>query len=120
MIHSMNLQDEPFEMIKEKTKTIELRLYDEKRKMIRPGDIIEFNNNHTKEILKAKVIALHIFENFEELYKRFDKISIGYRKCEKANPKDMEEYYPQEKIKKYGVVGIEIELIENKGRKKHA
>ena len=111
MVHTMNLQEEPFQMIKEKTKTIELRLYDEKRRTIKPGDMIAFNNNHTEEILKVKVIALHIFGNFEELYKHFDKISMGYRLEETANPKDMEAYYDKEKIEKYGVVGIEIELI---------
>ena len=55
MVHTMNLQEEPFQMIKEKTKTIELRLYDEKRRTIKPGDMIAFNNNHTEEILKVKV-----------------------------------------------------------------
>lgn len=111
MTHTMNLQDEPFQMIKDITKTIELRLYDEKRQKIRPGDIIEFNNDHTDEIIKAKVVALHIFEDFKELYKHFDKISIGYRPDEEAKAEDMEEYYPQEKVKKYGVVGIELKVI---------
>ena len=42
-MHEMNLQEAPFRMIKNKTKTIELRLYDEKRRKIKPGDTIEFN-----------------------------------------------------------------------------
>ena len=29
-----------------------------------------------------------------------------------ASPSDMEEYYPPEKQKKYGVLGIEIRLLE--------
>ena len=38
---------------------------------------------------------------------------MGYKKDEEANPKDMEQYYPQEEQAKYGVVGIEIEVIDN-------
>ena len=47
-------------------------------------------------------------DNFEELYKHFDKISLGYAEDEIADPKDMEQYYPQDKQEKYGVLGIEI------------
>lgn len=36
----MRLHKEPFELIKNGSKTIELRLYDEKRQMINLGDTI--------------------------------------------------------------------------------
>ena len=49
-----------------------------KRSLIKEGDIIEFENRITKEKLKTKVIKLYKFDNFEELYKNFDKISLGY------------------------------------------
>lgn len=109
-MHEMNLQEAPFRMIKNKTKTIELRLYDEKRRKIKPGDTIEFNNDKTVEILVTKVIALHIYKDFKELYKHFNKIEIGYEENEIPNPNDMEQYYAKEKIEKYGVVGIELKL----------
>ena len=56
----------PFELIKNGTKTIEIRLNDEKRSLIKEGDIIEFENRITKEKLKTKVIKLYKFDNFEE------------------------------------------------------
>ena len=40
----MKLQDDPFKKIKNKTKTIEMRLNDEKRKKIKQDDLIEFTN----------------------------------------------------------------------------
>lgn len=49
MTHSMQLTPSPFQMIKEGTKTIELRLFDEKRRKIQIGDIIEFSNTETGE-----------------------------------------------------------------------
>ncbi len=43
MIHKMKLNKSPFERIKNGTKTIEFRLYDEKRQQIKVGDKIEFS-----------------------------------------------------------------------------
>lgn len=111
MKHKMRLHNGPFEKIKNKTKTVELRLYDEKRKLINVGDIIEFENRVTQEKINVEVIKIHIFKSFKELYQNFDKISIGYDAKEKSNPKDMEQYYTKEEQEKYGVVGIEISLI---------
>ena len=42
--HIMNLNPSPFKMIREGNKTIELRLYDEKRKKLSIGDTITFIN----------------------------------------------------------------------------
>ena len=47
MVHEMRLNDEPFQAIKDGTKTIEMRLYDEKRRMIQVGDVIRFTNRET-------------------------------------------------------------------------
>lgn len=57
-MHEMRLNNGPFELIKNGTKTIEIRLNDEKRSLINEGDIIEFENRITKEKLKTKVIKL--------------------------------------------------------------
>ena len=44
MKHEMKLNDSPFNKIKNGTKTMELRLYDEKRRRLREKDYIEFTN----------------------------------------------------------------------------
>ena len=44
MIHKMNLWNDSFNKIKDKTKTIEMRLYDEKRKLVKVGHFINFKN----------------------------------------------------------------------------
>ena len=75
----MRLHKGPFELIKNGSKTIELRLYDEKRQMINVGDTITFENRSDGDKIKVKVIALHKYPNFEELYKHFDKVSMGYK-----------------------------------------
>ena len=110
MTHKMKLNEEPFEKIKNGSKTIELRLYDEKRRKIKVGDMIRFMSKTDK--LAATVKALHIFKNFEKLYAALPLDKCGYSADElpTASPDDMLEYYTKEQIKKYGVVGIEIEV----------
>ncbi len=108
MTHKMNLWNDSFLAIKNKAKTIELRLCDEKRSVISIGDVIQFTNTKTGEIMECIVIDLYRYKDFDELYKHHDKISIGYRENEIANPNDMLAYYSAENIEKYGVLGIEI------------
>ena len=108
MKHNMNLNNRPFKSIKEGTKTIELRLNDEKRSLLKVGDEIEFTNRDTNEKLSVDIINLHKYPSFEELYKHFYKVEMGYNKDDIAEPKDMEAYYSKEEQNKYGVLGIEI------------
>lgn len=111
MIHKMDLWHESFEKIKNKTKTIEMRLNDEKRSIIKIGDIIEFNDTSRGEKIQCEVVNIFRYTDFETLYQNHNKISIGYSENETANPADMLAYYSEENIKKYGVVGIEISVI---------
>lgn len=111
MKYEMKLDNEPFKAIKNGTKTLELRLNDEKRKQLIVGDYIEFTNKVTNEKLLVEVIDLFKYNSFEELYKHFNKIEIGYSINEEANPKDMENYYSKEEQEKYGVLGIKIKKL---------
>ncbi len=112
--HIMNLAPSPFQMIKEGEKTIELRLYDEKRKSISVGDTITFvNTKDASETLNVRVVDLFVFDSFAELYKKLPLSECGYTKddIDSASPEDMEEYYSKEKQEQYGVVGIKISLV---------
>ena len=108
--HEMKLHPAPFELIKRGEKTIELRLYDEKRQTIKAGDDILFTNTVSGEKLCATVKKLHRFDSFEELYKTLPLLQCGYTEedIDTAHPSDMEQYYSGEEQQKYGVVGIEL------------
>lgn len=108
--HSMNLNPAPFEMIKRREKTIELRLWDEKRQLITPGDRICFTNTATGETLTRTVVMLHRFDSFEELYRALPLLKCGYTQADvhTASPADMAQYYSAEQQRQYGVVGIEL------------
>ncbi len=110
MKHYMKLKPFPFGMIKSGRKTIELRLFDEKRQKIKIGDSIIFTNTVNGEKICATVKKIHRFSSFEELYKTLPLLQCGYTADDvaTANPSDMEKYYSTEEQKKYGVVGIEL------------
>ena len=113
MTHYMNLASEPFEQISSGAKTIELRLYDEKRQTVSAGDTIIFTNLADNRQVSAKVLKLHIFDSFKELYNNLPLLKCGYteQELDTASPDDMLAYYPKEKQEKYKAAGIEIELI---------
>lgn len=113
MLHQMNLEDASFQKVKSGSKDIELRLYDEKRRLVKIGDRIIFVNTKTQEMLGVEVFQLHVFSSFRTLYSMFDKVRLGYLPDEEANPMDMETYYSQQQMEKYGVVGIEV-ILSNK------
>lgn len=110
-LHEMNLQSKYYDFIKDGTKRIELRLYDEKRQKIKLGDEIEFSKSETEKF-KAKVVGLICYQSFEDLFKDFpieilaDKTMI---KNELLNI--LSKFYTEEKQREFGVVGIRIKMI---------
>ena len=95
MLHKMKLQEDPFERIKNGTKTVEFRLYDEKRRTIQIGDEIEFSK--LPELQEKLLVKVIVGEDKEKI-------------IEKA--KSMNRFYTPEQEKEYGVVGIKIEIIK--------
>ena len=103
----MKLNESPFERIKNGTKTIEFRLFDEKRQQIKIGDKIEFSKlPDLQEKILVDVIELYREDTFENLFRKLytDEEEI-IRKT-----KSMYNYYLPEKEKQYGVLGIKIKL----------
>ena len=110
----MKLAPVPFGKIRSGKKTIELRLYDEKRRKIEPGDTIEFTKiDDTSEVIIAAVKAIYVFDSFAALYSKLPLLKCGYTKenIDKASPEDMNRYYTAEQQQKYGVCGIEILIL---------
>ena len=106
----MQLNPEPYEMIKSGQKTIELRLFDEKRSKINTGDEIVFTNTSNGKTLHVVVSKLHRFDSFDELYDSLPLLKCGYtaETIANASSTDMEQYYSVKEQKKYCVIGIEF------------
>ena len=115
MIHEMSLTSAPFDKIKNRKKTIEIRLYDEKRRGVKVGDIILFSKlPDKKEKIKVEVVGLSIFKSFHELFSNFDKSKFGHDQTLSIEDQInlQREHYTSEEEKQNGVVGIHIKLIE--------
>ncbi|MBR2320363.1 MAG: DUF3850 domain-containing protein [Clostridia bacterium] len=115
MTHTLNLNPQPFAMIADGRKTIELRLYDEKRRKIQVGDTLVFvHTEDESKTLIATVTALHRFPDFAALYAALPLEQCGYlpEEIATASPADMNVYYSAEQQARYGVVGIEIALCQ--------
>ena len=111
-MHKMNLQSKYFNYILNGTKKIELRLLDEKRKLINIGDTIEFTNEKSNETFKVLVTNLYKYDTFENLFKDFDISILADSSMTKKELIDvLEKFYTKEKQNTYGVVGIEVKLI---------
>ena len=110
MTHHMNLTSSAFSKIAKGSKTIELRLNDEKRQKINTGDTIVFNCNENSDTITARVKQLHKFADFKSFYDALPLDKCGYAESEldTAHYTDMEQYYTKEQIKKYGALGIEL------------
>ena len=113
MVIEMKLNKEPFDAIALGRKTIELRLYDEKRRKLNIGDEIIFTNlKDRSERLAVRIKALFRYETFEELFSEISLEKCGFNGASPAEAAaDMREYYSDKKIRQYGVLGIRMELV---------
>ena len=107
MLHKMKLNESPFERIKNGTKTIEFRLFDEKRQLVKVGDKIEFSKlPDLNEKILVDVLELYQERTFKEL---FDKLGDN-EEIAKKNAESMYTIYSPEEEAKYGVLGIKIKI----------
>ena len=109
-MHKMSLQPKYFDFIKNGTKRIELRLYDEKRRQIRLGDTIEFTKPEGEKF-EAKVVGLLRYQTFSELFEDFDVSVLADESMAKQELLDaLSEFYTLEKQAEFGVIGIRLKL----------
>lgn len=105
MIFNYHLHNEPFEKIKNGSKKIEIRLFDEKRRLIKVGDVIIFSNRETEEILQKEVKEIIIAKSFKELFNLRNIKDFGGKDSEES-VSNMYKYYSKEDEEKFGVIGI--------------
>ncbi|OGC81930.1 MAG: hypothetical protein A2V81_03570 [Candidatus Abawacabacteria bacterium RBG_16_42_10] len=112
--HEMWLNANAFSMVKSGSKTIELRLYDEKRRKLKTGDKITFSNRTDKnEKIDTLIIDLLVFPSLEEMFNTIDGIAVGYNQDARLQEKldNMHKYYSPEEEKLYGVCAIFVKVI---------
>lgn len=113
MKHTMTLFKEPFESIITGNKKIEVRLNDEKRRVLQIGDVIEFQKLPERtERIQVVVQELLVFETFREMY---EAIPFHEFDCEGWTMQEMldgtYDIYTPEQEAQWGVLGIRIERM---------
>lgn len=110
MIHIMKLQPQYYNYIKNGTKKYEIRLNDEKRKNIKKGDFIQFQEEpFLEEKFIVKVDDVLHYDNFNKLLNdiNIELLADSSVAKEELN-NDLENFYPIEEQNKYGVVAIKF------------
>ncbi len=112
-MHIMKLNERPFEKLKQGIKTLEVRLYDEKRREIKLGDIIEFQKlPDLTETVRVQVTGLLVYPKFENLIDDTPTEWMGYEESQRDYLRtSMYEIYTKEDEEKFGVLGIRMEAI---------
>ena len=110
-MHTMKVQTKYYNLLKAGIKTVELRLWDEKRQLIQVGDQITFLDlSNPDDTFVAVVVALHHAPSFDKLCDIIQPQQAGFStKQELLNC--LQEFYTPEAQQNYGVVGIEIKRI---------
>lgn len=110
-MHTMKVQTKYYNLLKDGIKTIELRLFDEKRQQIQLEDEITFSDlSNSNDTFIARVLALHRADSFDKLCDIIQPIQAGFSTKEELIA-CLQEFYTIDDQKKYGVVGIEIKKV---------
>ena len=107
----MRLDSIPFIATQKALKRIEIRLNDEKRRKLKAGDLIEFENTNTYEKMIVRIKEIRLYESMTRLAscESFDKTGGIYMNREHWI-KSINSYYNKADQEKYGLMSIEIEL----------
>ena len=112
---TMHLEPRFFDLMKCRSKTIELRTLDEKRGKIKVGDSIYFiKDSHHPQLLKAKVTEIEHFSSFDEAYSHSDPAAMGFRGVGLVDfLEKMYSIYSDAKEFERGVVAFHLDLTED-------
>jgi len=114
MKHEMKLRAIYFDKIKTGEKIYEIRLNDEKRKLIDVGDVINFKKEpELTEEMNAIVKDLIYFDSFKEMSLTLPLEKVGFENKTLDEVIDIyHQFYSEENEKKYGVVAIKVEVLK--------
>jgi ASC-1-like (ASCH) protein len=111
----MKLAPAPFAQIACGKKTIECRLYDEKRRMVALGDTIVFERIDDMSVtLRVRVVGLLRYRRFAMMFAHHSSQAFGGISQHELT-RQLQAIYSSEQEDRYGVLGIVIELVEADG-----
>ena len=109
----VHLHPEIFDLVLQRTKDVEIRVNDEKRRKLKVGDTLIFvKRPGEQEKLKAIVKNLVYFSSFEEVMDFYEMPRIYLEGTSREDYIQlMRQFYSDDEVKQNGVVAIEFELL---------
>lgn len=103
----MHLESKIFNLVNSNIKDIEVRINDEKRRKLKIGDIITFNDRCNNDIIDVKIINLEYFSSFNECINNYDLKRLYNDKITKEEFLNLlYKFYTKDDEKEHGVVAI--------------
>ena len=104
----IHLHPDVFEIVKNGTKTVEVRLYDEKRRKLRVGDTLIFLKRPDDiEKIETIITKLETYKSFKELVKNYNMKDLYLESYTKEMfLEELKRFYSEEEQEKYGVLAI--------------
>ena len=110
----IHLDSDIFDIVKNNSKNVEIRLNDSRRRKLNVGDTLIFlKRPNEDEELRGTVTKLVYFNNFTEVVNDYPIKRLhldNYSKEDFINL--LGRFYSEEEVNKYGVVAIEFELVK--------
>ena len=107
---SIRLRHTYYEMVTSGQKDIELRLYDEKRRQMRAGDIVLIcDAENPSDYIRCEIVHMHIAQNFANLATQINVRRTGSDNLDQLTAAVSKFYTPAQESR-YGVVGIELRV----------
>ncbi len=107
----MHLNNLPFKKIKSGKKTVEGRLLDEKRQLLKVGDEIEFVLRGSEEKLQVVVDNIENQKTFAEMYGNTNLKDWDWYGTKDEFVSEFYKYYSKKEELKYGTLAIHFKLI---------
>ena len=108
----IHLDSDIFDIVKNESKDVEIRLNDLKRRKLKVGDTLIFlKRPNDDEEIKGTITNLVCFNNFSEVVNNYpiDRLYLkDYKKQDFINL--LGRFYSDEEVKEFGVVAIEFKL----------
>lgn len=104
----IHLDSDIFDIVKNDSKNVEVRLNDEKRKKLKVGDkLIFLKRPNDDEVIETEILKLSYYDSFFDVLNDYDMKSLY---LENYTPemwlKELNRFYTPEQEKEYGVVAI--------------
>lgn len=110
-ITEMKLYPRPYDLIADGSKTVEIRLFDEKRSELSEGDLILFKKQpYCHEMIYKKISCIKRYDDLSALYAAYENKALGCDEndSEESFSQAMNKYYSEEERAKYGWCAIEL------------